>query len=396
MIMDDEKLLKMQLELIKHLSEILCKDKIRKLNLIACGNSIASGYSFKEIKPLIYRMEDFDKIMGENGIDVDLYSFARAGSNSDEKLLEWVCNNITINEVNDINTRDYLSSFVGCPFSNISAENLNALFHHRTENKGLADLISEKTPGVSNLMIYSGGTGSLLNNYGRDGRHKLVHGIIQDCISMEAILKYINYCNRNSSNNQVYVCGSPNILGLHFNEIMNSQIKRSSKDYPNTSYVSGVLSKTIHKKFVGFDEAVSNSKASFNPIAKFFMDNFGYYVDIHYTRTEYLRFINNILKVMIDNYFIVKALIDIDCFFYQLSCQLQKSDYFLKNNAIDYDKSHFDKLVSDKIEYWISTLSKYDCDIKLFLKKLKYLIIEKHPHDYWFLDKKVMLKCLEK
>ena len=377
---------------------------IEKMNLICCGNSIASGYSFEEIKPLIYRIEDFEEIMKINGIDASLFNFARAGSNSDEKLLDWLYENAPniilwdkglYIHVNNINIKDYSSVFRGCPFSNITSDKLMEYFKPYDKNERLGDLIKDSNDKSVNLLIYSGGTGSFLNNQGRDGKHKLVYGIIQDCISMEAFLKYINLCNRKDANNQVYVCGSPNILGLRFNEIINYYIRKHSKNYPNTAYVSGVMSKTIHKKFEHFDEIVLKDAALFNSFARFMMNKSNYYVDIHYTSEEYLLFINKVLQNIIDNYLINKSLIDIDRTFYQLSNKLQVSEYFLKEHALTFDKSLYDKIINEKILYWLDYLSKEKVDIKLFLLRLRYLINEKHPHDYWFLDKKIIEKSLK-
>lgn len=393
--MKREELLKKQRILLEKIASILKNDSIEKMNLICCGNSIASGYSFKEIKPLIYRIEDVEEIMKVNGIDANLFNFARAGSNSDEKLLDWLYENISINDVNNINIKDYSSVFKGCPFSNINNDQLMEYFKPHDKNERLGDLVKDSNNKSVNLLIYSGGTGSFLNNQGRDGKHKLVYGIIQDCISMEAFLKYINLCNRKDANNQVYVCGSPNILGLYFNEIMNYYIRKHSKNYPNTSYVSGVVSKTIHKKFDHFDEIVLKEAELFNNFARFMMNKLNYYVDIHYTNEEYILFINKVLQNIIDNYLINKSLIDIDRTFYQLSNKLQESEYFLKENALTFDKISYDKIIDEKILYWLDYLSKENVDIKLFIVRLRYLINEKHPHDYWFLDKKTIKKSLE-
>lgn len=116
-------------------------------------------------------------------------------------------------------------------------------------DKGLQEILFEKSNNLANIIIYNGATGSFLDNITRNGKlsQKLTYGIKRDITSLEATLKIIQEKNRNSSLNiQLYLCGAPNFLGLHISDIINHKLQSLSKNYAFVTYVEPVKSKLLY------------------------------------------------------------------------------------------------------------------------------------------------------
>ena len=92
----------------KEFLNILKDEGIKKLIITSMGNSISTGFSFcDENKPLLDRNALLEIMCEEYGIDLLKYKFARSENNSDQNVLNWILNNYTEQDMNELNKRDY-------------------------------------------------------------------------------------------------------------------------------------------------------------------------------------------------------------------------------------------------------------------------------------------------
>ena len=144
--------------------------------------------------------------------------------------------------------------------------------------------------------------------------------------------------NRDKSFNiQVYLCGAPNILGIHATDFINCRLKRISKEYANVNYIRPIASKGVYIA----DGRIFPS------------------IDIHYDEVEYLKLNNAILKSISDNYLLTYAIICIDKTMKKLSTNLE----FERSSA---SQCYMLKM----IDYWCNYLDRRCCDVDR-LKKIK-------------------------
>ena len=334
------------------LSEVLKQNNVSKINLIACGNSISSGFSMSHYtKPLLFRNEGIEKILSENSIDLKKYHFARAEDNNDEHIYSWLINNIKLGDICKLNRFDLKAmKATGVDESNI--DELYPLLDDTTI-KGLVENVKE-----SNVIIYNGATGSFLDNVTRGGKHYFTEGVKRDCTSIEAFLKYIQEYNRyNCTNIQVYLCGAPSILKAS-DAFINTRLKKIAENYANVTYVENIPKKLLYKK-----------------------ENGGITPDTHYDEIEYLELNSKILETINENYSLKKMLIWIDREFYQLN-----NFYQLGYTS----KEEIDVCINDILEGFIK---RFKGDLKKLknrdelLKQIKgYLISRKH-YDFHYIGK---------
>ena len=319
MSLDNE--IRKQKRLNFELSMVLKETDIRILRLTSIGNSIASGYSkVRKTKPLLLRNKSIKQYMNKNGIDVDIHHFARAQNNSDEHIFEWLESNIKESEIHALNRNDYMRGATSLPTPGISEEKIDE--YYPTEMKKdyrFKDIILESSKDLANIVVYNGCTGSFLDGIFRNGSffQQMFHGVNRDITSIESILKIVQFNNRkNGTNTQVYLCGAPNFLGSNISELINYKLRKLAKNYSNVVYVKPVSSKFIHKP-------LENKKDDeLNIVQKFKKTHFGI-IDMHYDEEEYLRFNNNIIKTIKDNYEITQSMINIDRKFYDLSTDIE-------------------------------------------------------------------------
>jgi len=319
---------------------------INKIILTSLGNSIASGYSQNRlIKPLLDRNETLTEIANSKNIKIEKYSMARAQNNNDNRIFNWILENTKFTEIQDMNLCDYSNS-VRCSMNSKGDVELNDVL----TKEGIADIIKKVDHNLANIVVYHGCTGSFLDNVTRKGRH-LFKGIQKDHESLSGIINYIQNQNRTmGTNTQLYLGGAPK-FAFGISNIINYNIKKKAKLYPNTSYI--------------------------NPIyCKFFYDTG---IDFHYDEEEYIRLNQNIMKTINKNYAFNMALIDIDRTLYQVSSQVEFSEIT--------DTS----LVYEKIEYWLDYLKENNYDINKFKKRLIYYIKENYPYDFYYIDRKETL-----
>lgn len=368
---NNEKIINTQKKLNEELADLLEKNKIKNFRLISFGNSISSGYSLlRNIKPLLLRNESLGSFLANSNINLDIRNFARAKSNGDDRLFEWLINNTKETEINKMNISDY-SGPRQMAADGINREELSLYYHtQKDDDIGLRDAVVDSSKDLTNIVIYNGCTGSLVDSFTRNGKlkNKLFYSIKKDSVSLEAILKFIEFNNRkNGANTEVYICGAPNFLGLNISEIINTRLKRIAGKYSNTVYVEPVKSKAFYKP-INKDENTT-SKGSF---PKF---------DIHYNEEEYLKLNNNIIKSIIDNYSFVKAMIQVDRALYNY------------NNTLENEAKESFTNLEDIRKYVLSVFANTDRELlddnskeKFYTKSKKYLK-DRYPYDFYYVGK---------
>ena len=370
---------------------IICRDNdITNLRITSIGNSIASGYSwFRTTKPLLLRNESLGKIMKAYDINLDLHQYARAQNNNDEHIFSWLSSNKTESEIQKMNVNDYSGGRTSMPSNGLTQEDLKKYyplaFHSSLENP-IQDIIFESNESLANIVIYNGVTGSFLDNVTRNGKipQMLTYGIKRDIKSLEATLKFIQEQNRSKgSNTQVYLCGAPDFLGLHITEIINHKLKRVAKEYANVIYVEPIKSKFLYPSYEA--EQKMSLEENQNILKRLLMLR----PDIHYDEIEYLKFNNNIIASINDNYQVLRAMVKVDRNLFSLSSKLE-----LEEQAKIDDKDVVTSLITDIISKENSSIdSKYHQD--LFRERLTYYLKERQPYDFYYLGNKNMEESIE-
>ena len=376
-----------QEKLNKKLALFFKEHGIKNFRITSIGNSIGSGYSLvRTTKPLLLRNETIEKIMRENGIYLERYHFARAQNNSDDHIFEWIQNNITESDIHKLNKNDYNNGKTSMPTHGLSQEKLEKYYPTDIKNDvGLRDLILETKEDLANIIIYNGCTGSFLDGLTRQGSisQQLMHGVKRDVYGLESTLKYIQSNNRNNqSNTQVYICGAPDFLGLKISELINHKLKKISQKYANTVYVNPVKSKFLYKSLDNIEEEdLSKLQQIFKKYLKF--------PDVHYDEEEYLKFNNNILETISNNYQETNSLINVDRELYKLSQKIEITNHKLLDDNI-------------KRQNFISKILGKECDKindpikkKMFLVNAEKYLAERFPYDFYYLGKNEINKSIE-
>lgn len=376
-----------QERLNKKLALFFKEHGIKNFRITSLGNSIGSGYSLvRTTKPLLLRNETVEKVMKENGINLQRYHFARAQNNSDDHIFEWLQNNITESSIHKLNRNDYNGGQTSMQTNGLSQEKLEEYYPINIQNDiGLQDLVLESKEELANIIIYNGCTGSFLDGLTRKGSitQQLMYGVKRDIYGLESTLKYIQSNNRNNqSNTQVYICGAPNFLGLKISELINNKLKKISRKYANTVYVNPVKSKFLYKTINDIEEEdLSKLQQMFKKHLRF--------PDVHYDEEEYLKFNNNILKAINNNYQKTSSLINVDRVLYKLSQEIEIADHNLLDNNIS--RQNFISEVLEKEYNKINDpLKKKD-----FLVNARKYLIERFPYDFYYLGKSEINKSIE-
>ncbi len=379
-----------QKELNREVASILknSDSSITNLRLISLGNSIASGYSMvRTIKPLLLRNDSIESIMKEYDIDLERYHFARAQNNNDEHIFEWLISNITENEMHEMNRRDYSGATSSMITHGLTPAKIEKYYpYDETDNKGLRDLVLDDSLNTANIIVYNGCTGSFLDAATRNGKlsQQLMSGVNRDTVGLESVLKYIQTNNRtNQTNTQVYVCGAPNFLGLRISELINGKLKKIAKNYANVSYVEPVKSKLFYKPL---EEGTEEFELSF--LQKFLKEHM-YQVDIHYDEEEYLKFNNNIMKTIKENYEINNSMISIDRQMYELNHSIEVQYPELIGGELVTDIA--DTIVKEEAKKLPSQEKK-----DKLLKRANRYLINRSPYDYFYVGKKNIKESFQK
>lgn len=367
----EEELLEIQKRLNTRLGLILKKYGIKRLKLSSVGNSIATGFSMARLtKPLLLRNESIATIMDLLGIEYEPHKFSRAQNNGDEHIYEWLVTNKKESEINESNIRDYKQgSKIKMPTADID-DKLEEYFPTKESDKGMQEELLESNDDLANIVIYNGATGSVLDNFTRGGIP--FKGIKRDITALEATLKYIQSMNREKgTNTQIFLCGAPNYLGLGITNIINHKLKKLAMEYANVTYVPPIKSKFIYKK-MGMNEPTNPEE-----VQTFLQKLQSYSVDIHYDELEYLKFNNNIMESIINNYAIKRALINIDRKLYKLSTEIE-----LENQT----NERIEKIITQLIQEEYSQLRTKE-EKNTFLHLARKYLINRFPYDFYYTGK---------
>lgn len=345
------------------LVEELQKQDIKKVQMTSLGNSIAVGFSGTSLNcPLLLRNKNLVKEMNRGGIEININHLARGENNSDEKVFQWIIENKKISEFNKENQRDYTNwnlqdmAIIG-RLDFLTQEEQDRYFPRQVEDdKGTADIIYLKEPHTANIVIANLGTGSLLDNWTRKGKHVLTTGIKKDRSYVESILGLIQLHNRDKfGSTQVYLCGAPRLFNTFVsNTFINNPIKRLSKQYANVTYIPN------------FSRQLLYPIKGKPPIP-----------DPHYNEEEYLHLINEIEKNIIKNYIYKDALIEIDR---ELNILSKQVEFFLSPESPD------DKILTI-VENRAEQLERKRKNHQEFLEMVTYYLSERYPYDFSFLNR---------
>ena len=376
-----QKILATQLEYNEQLALALRDMGITKLRLISMGNSIASGYSIvRTTKPLLLRNESLKEILNKHGVVVRTHHFARAQNNNDKRVNDWFKDNIKESEIHKMNRSDYASRETRN--TSMGANGLNDELmdkYYPTEmgfDPGLRDLIYNSGDDLANIVVYNGATGSFLDGVTRKGKlsQKLTYGVKRDITGItETLDDILNNNRKNGTETQVYLCGVPNLLGIHVSGIINRRLKKLAEKYPNVTYVEPVKAKMVNKKLTE-----KGAETPFNGI------------DIHYNEEEYMEFNNNITKAIWYNYAINRILIRLDRTMFKASTIVE----------FNHPEFHTGKYLAEKKDILFNMIEYELQDVKSpfikleALKAFKKYMKEVYAYDYYYVGKEELSVAL--
>ena len=364
----------------KELADFFKEHGIKNFRMISVGNSIASGYSMvRTIKPLLLRNETIEKIMKDNGIDIERLHFARAQNNGDEHIFEWLENNIKLSEMYKLNRNDYSGGITSMQNHGLPEDQIGVYYPESVkDDKGLKEAALESNANLANVIVYNGLTGSFLDVVTRRGNifKQLISSFDRDYRSLEATLKLIQTNNRkNNSNTQVYICGAPDFLGLKISEIINHKLRKVTKKYANAVYVEPIKSKFFYTDLKATEEEdLTTLQGKIKKYLKV--------PDIHYNEEEYLKLNNNIIRSILQNYMITKSMINVDRYFYNLSSKVEINKQELVN-----DSEALESFMTSELKTELKKLEDKN-QKKEFLTKIKEYLTERSPFDFFYLGKK--------
>ncbi len=331
-----------------------CKRQgLKKLILVALGNSISAGLSLgDENVPLLDRNTLLEVMCDEYNIDLYKYKFARTKNNSDESVFEWITNNNTEKDMNDMNRKDYRNTLLNGKRV-MSEKDLKETYVDREESDvSIQDILYHTEEDTANISIYNGCTGSFIENL-KDGKtHKSTDAINKDLAYIESIFGLIQNANRkNESEMHVYLCGVPNIYNLGMNnKLVNRKLKNISARYAHSTFVDNTIN------------------ANYNAIIN----------NIDCDKYQYLLLTRAILNSVIKNYEKRSLLIDLDRDLYKLNNKLEK---------LNFTRNTYDEVLSVIGEY--AFMYSQDDDYA-FLNMARDYILERHSYDFSKLDKKAI------
>lgn len=366
--MKKEKQAKISRELLLsdyNLASLLKDLGVHNLNLISCGNSIASGYSANSLTiPLLERNTKLEQVLSNEGITLKKYHFARAEDNCCEHTLGYLVNDTSLADIHKLNRFDAKEMNM-----ELSDEELDS--YYPIDEEALTTTINTilDNKDASNIIIYNGGTGSFLDNVSRGGKlsHKLVHGIKRDMASIKGFLSYIQEKNRNGDNTQVYLCGAPRLLGLS-SLFINLRLRKIAKSYANVTYVKPIRRKIIYKWRDG-----------------------KVLPDLHYDGNEYLKFNTSLITHIANNYVSNKMNIELDRSLFRLNRDYQMGRITKK----DLETSSICD-INEAVLYNTEGITGSGLSLDRELSKSKKYLLDRTPYDYFYVGKDTIKKGLIK
>lgn len=324
----------------KKLADKFMKLGITHFRLTSLGNSLALGLSLvRGNQLLLYRNLSLSDVMDEASITLERHHFACVRGNSEADIYSFLVNNVKESSVLEMNSRNYTNIFDSSLYHLDNRENMPPYFFSYFD-RGLRDLVLESAEGLANIIVYQGCTNSLTKAF--FDKKKMVTTFLSekrvDFDYLSSILDYFQMMNRiNGSSTQIYLCGVPDVLGLHFSEIINASLKSLSKRYANVCYVSPVCSKLFYL------DRVSNRIK----------------MDVHYDEEEYLKLNYHIIASIYENYTFRQKMILLDRELYRLNNLIlicKKRNDFSLNMLYSLSEifkkyscfNHFENLVVEK------------------------------------------------
>lgn len=360
----------------------LTKLGINNLNISSLGNSIASGYSMlRKIKPLLNYNETLKSDLKNYNINLQTFNFSRAEDNCDAKTYEMIENNISLSEINILNWIDYAGNHLPIikdkkgNFIGMTDEMKQAYFPQKIDNDIRIRDIINPSKDFNNIIIYNGGTGSVLDNLSRDGKHKLTFGIKKDMYSIDSIMRKIEILNeRDLEHNftQVYLCGAPKYF-IPVTDLINNKLKQIARRYPHVSYVEPAKAPLIQKNI--------NSEIG---------------IDFHYDEKGYKILNLNIMNKIKEDYIVNRSVIKTVKKFKDAN---DEAFYKSVNNATDTTQERFNQFIQ-VLEQEMIILNNLNEPSSKYLEKLKTIILENKAHDFHSFMKNIepvnTIKKLEK
>lgn len=322
------------------LARILKSKGIKKFYITTLGNSLASGYSMaNKSMPLLERNHSLRQILFSHGIEPNIYAFTRMENNNDEKIHSWYHLSDSEQERIRFNRHDAVK------LQYFTKEELEKYYsEHPEHNDNLKDVIGMTGDDVANILVYSGATGSFLDNVTRGGLpKKSLSGFKRDFRYIEITLKEIcKQNNKSGSKTQVYLCGVPNYKGLNLtNFVINKYLQRLAKKYPNVVYVKPVYASLIYKNGV----------------------------DVHLNKEEYEDYNNAVIESITENYTAVNSKIEIEKVMYDLK-EIVGTKGFITDDEI-----------KNALSKYIPSLDGLDYDISGYIDNIRNYIYDILPQE---------------
>lgn len=335
-------------ELNTRLGEILKSQGIRNFHITILGNSLATGYSrVNKALPLLERNYSLKRILINHGITPIIRVFSRMQDSNDERLHSWYYLSSSEKERLKFNRHDAKK------FNYFTKEELEQYYSlkHDHDDK-IKDVLSHCNDEDANVLIYSGATGSFLDNVTRGGLpKKAMSGFKRDFKYLEFTLKEIwNENIRTGKKTQVYLCGVPNYKGLNITEFfINRHLKKIAKKYSNVVYVDAVHASLIYKNGV----------------------------DVHLSEEEYSEYNNAITESISENYVETNNKINIDKDMYNLA-QIIIDEITNKQKGCE-EEIDYDKLILDYLGRYLPSFDGLDYDTSDYIKNIKQYIYNQLP-----------------
>lgn len=334
-------------ELNTKLGQILKSQGINNFYITVLGNSLATGYSMaNKTIPLLERNHSLKRILLDQGINPIVRAFTRMENNNDEILHSWYSLSASEKERLKFNRHDAKK------LKYFTKEELEQYYSlEKDHNDKLKELLSHCEDDDANILIYSGATGSFLDNVTRGGLpKKAISGFKRDFKYLEMTLKEIwNENIKTGKKTQVYLCGVPNYKGLNVTEFfINRHLKKIAKKYSNVVYVDAVYGSLIYKNGI----------------------------DVHLSEEEYNEYNNAVTQSVCDNYIKTNNKINIDKDMYHLA-QIVIDE--ITNKQLNGEEINYDKLILDYLEKYLPSLEGLDYDTSDYIKNIKQYIYSQIP-----------------
>lgn len=274
--------------LVLFLGNILEVTKTNKIQLVGIGNSISAGWTAidNNVQPWIKKLSPFIKDKCEKaGIDIGFEAYTLAGSNSNEKIYEFLKENPTLEDVRErfICIFDlWKTNFKGTPFENLVDKDQALQFY----NHGKKRFFDCYDDSYFTITSFNGCTGELLDNIAKIFQKNGLNDIMQkELYYMQQILILIL---RLSTNSYATVGNFPKI-SRNYLMFLNTIIDKINQQIENV-----VLQ---NERTMYFDKIALDFVQLFNGKVK--IDNHPDLAQQYYSLYQYIIYLMNTLPLYI-------------------------------------------------------------------------------------------------